>query len=97
MADLAVLEHDAEFAFARAAIVADRGDVFHAFARKRLNQIVGKTRAAESAKHNARAIANIRDCRVQTIHNFLGHRVLETAEMVLPVDCSRHGEFVQPR
>ena len=97
MADLAIFKHDAEFAFARAAIVADGGDIFDAFARKRLNQIVGETRAAKSTKHNARAIANIRDSRVQTIHNFIGHRALEIAELVLPVDCSRHGEFVQPR
>src|SRR5208283_3989439 len=61
MAHLAILEHDAELAFARPAIVAYRGDLFDALARQRLNQIIGETGATESSKHDARAIGNIRD------------------------------------
>ena len=68
---------DSQFAFAGAAIVADCGDIFNSFARQRLNQIVGEARAAKSAKHNARPIADVRYGGVQTVHNFFSHRVLD--------------------
>src|SRR6266403_253511 len=72
--DLIVLEHQAQFALARAAIVADRRDVFCPFARECLNQIVREARAAEPAEHNSRAIGNIGYGCIEAWINFLLHR-----------------------
>src|SRR6266478_2122603 len=74
MLDLIVFEHQAQFALARAAIVADRRDVFCPFARECLNQIVREARAAESAEHDSRAIGNIGYGCIETWINFLLHR-----------------------
>src|SRR5437867_5036850 len=74
MLDLIVFEHQAQFALARAAIVADRRDVFCPFARECLNQIVREARAAESAEHDSRAIGNIGYGCVEAWINFLLHR-----------------------
>jgi len=74
--DLIVLEHQAEFTLARAAIVADGRDVFRPFAGERLNQIIRETRAAESTEHDARAIGNVGNHLVYTGVNLLLHRAL---------------------
>src|SRR5208282_4691920 len=58
-ANLPVLEKDAELAVARAAIVADYAQIARALPRKRLNQIIGKSRAAEPAEHDACALRNV--------------------------------------
>src|SRR5229473_4144680 len=74
--DLIVLEHQAELAFAGAAIVANGGDVFRAFPREGLNQIIWEARAAESAEHDSRAIGNIGHDLVETGVEFLLHRAV---------------------
>jgi hypothetical protein len=73
---LFILEHNAEFAFSRAAIIADGGNIFDALLRQRLNQIIWEAGAAESAEHDPRAIGNIRDRGVQGTHNFGLHSSL---------------------
>src|SRR6266403_146686 len=72
--DLIVLEHQAELAFARAAIIGDRCDVFRSLARECLNQIVRKARATKPAEHDSRAIGNIGYRRIEAWINFLLHR-----------------------
>jgi len=47
MPDLIVLEHQPELAFACSTIVADSGDVFRAFPRQRLNQVIREARASK--------------------------------------------------
>src|SRR5713226_8113286 len=76
MLDLIVLEHQPELAFARPAIVADGGDVFRAFPRQRLNQVIGETRASESPEHDLRTIGNIRHGLVETGIDFSLHRAV---------------------
>src|SRR6478752_44361 len=61
----------------RTAVVADRDDVFRAAPRQRLDQIVRKSSAAESAEHDPRAIRHIRNDRVDVLINFLLHPALE--------------------
>jgi hypothetical protein len=92
---LAIFEHDAQFALARAAIVTDGGNVFDSLARQRLNQIVGKARTSEAAKHDARAIGNISDSLVERRENFSYHPLPSEAGMVLPIDCSQPTKNVQ--
>src|SRR6266436_1404566 len=74
--DLIVLEHQPKLAFARAAIVADGGDVFRALPRESLNQVVRKACAAKSTEHDLRAIGNIRHGRVETRVDFSLHRAV---------------------
>src|SRR5216684_6155102 len=76
MPDLIVLEHQPELAFACSTIVADGGNVFRAFPRQRLNQIIREARAAESSKHNLRAIRNIRHGLIETGIDFPLHRAV---------------------
>src|SRR5258708_39052439 len=76
MPDLIILEHQPKLAFACPAIVADGGDVFRAFPRQRLNQIIREARAAESSKHNLCAIRNIRHGLIQTGIDFPLHRAV---------------------
>src|SRR5258708_12739718 len=76
MPDLIILEHQPKLAFACPAIVADGGDVFRAFPRQRLNQIIRKARAAESSKHNLRAIRNIPHGPIETGIDFPLHRAV---------------------
>jgi len=99
VAHLAVLEHDAQFAFARSAIIADGSDIFQTLPRQSLNQIVRKARAAKPAKHDARAITDISYRLVQGIYYFLGHPKLDkkNSEMMWPIDCSQPAAIVQPR
>jgi hypothetical protein len=73
MLDLAVLKHQSQFSIVRATIVADGSDVFRAFARHGLDQIVRKTRASEAAEHDSSPIGNVRDSGVQIRVNFLFH------------------------
>ncbi len=73
MADLAVFEHQAKFAIARSAIVADGGDVFDVLPGQCLDQIVGKSRAAEAAEHDSSSVSNIGHGRIQTGINFVFH------------------------
>jgi hypothetical protein len=61
---------------ARAAIVADGEDVFRAFMRERLNQIVGEAGAAEAAEHHARAVGNVGDGSVEVGVDFIFHSSL---------------------
>src|SRR6266700_813819 len=71
--DLIILEHDAKFAVASPAIVADGGDVLRAFARQCLNEVIRKARASESSDHDLRAIRNIRHSFVEAGEHFLLH------------------------
>jgi hypothetical protein len=73
MADLAVFEHQAQFAIARSAIVADGGDVFRAFPGQRLDQIIGEASAAEAAEHDSNTVSNIGHSRIQAGINFVFH------------------------
>src|SRR2546427_8974141 len=74
--NLIVLEHQAKLAFARPAIVADGGNVFRAFPRQRLDQIIWETRASESSEHDLRAIGNIGNGCVETGIDFPLHRAV---------------------
>ena len=57
----------------RPAIIADGRNVSRARTRQRLNQIIGKARAAKSSKHDARAIRHAGHRGVQAAINFLFH------------------------
>src|SRR5260370_13841930 len=76
MPDLIVVEHQPNLAFACPAIVTDGGNVFRAFPRQRLNQIIREARAAESPKHDLRSIRNIGHSRVETGIDFPLHRAV---------------------
>jgi hypothetical protein len=73
VADLTIFEHEAELTVASAAIIADRGDIFGSFTGQRLNEVVWEARAAKSAKHDARAIGNVRHRGIEAAGNFLPH------------------------
>ncbi len=76
------LEEDAEFAVARAAVVADGENVARAFAGERLDQIVGEAGAAEAAEHHARAVGNVGDGGVDVGEDFLFHSGSELSSML---------------
>jgi len=69
MSYLPVLEKNPQLAIPRAAIIADHAQIPRAPPRQALNQIVGKPRAAESAKHHRRPVRNIRDSKVHRRKN----------------------------
>src|SRR5208282_5782515 len=71
--DLAVLEHQAQLAIVCSAVIADCGDVFGAFQSQRLDQVIGKSRATESAEHDASAVWNIGHGRIQACVDFVSH------------------------
>src|SRR5260370_5328131 len=71
--DLAVLEQQSQFAIACSAIVADGGDISRAFLGKRLDQVVGESCAAESAKHDSSAVWDIGHGRIQARIDFFPH------------------------
>src|SRR5208282_2476231 len=73
----------------RPAIIADGGDIFRAFADQRLNQVIGKSRTAESAEHDSSAVSNIGHSRIQARMDFVCHATAypTRAKPVLQREC----------
>src|SRR5580704_1187750 len=102
--DLIVLEHQPKFAIARSAIVADCRNVFGSLPHQRLNQVVGKTRATDSSKHDSNAIGNICNRLVKSRKNLSFHPALiapalgyERKRAATPLSTSHRPVSVPPK
>src|SRR5512137_2869488 len=88
MLNLFSLEEQAQLAFLGAAVIADSGDVFDAFAGQRLAKIIRKASAPEAAEHDCCAIGNVRDSGIEIGLNFLIHRApVKTRRWFTRTDC----------
>src|SRR5450755_1118469 len=75
VADQIVFEHQSELAFVSTAIVADGKNIFGAAASERLNEIIGKTCATKTPKHDARTVGDVSDSVAHAGINFLFHEL----------------------
>jgi hypothetical protein len=67
--DLPVLEKYPQLALSRPAIIADHAQTPRAPPRQPLNQIIRKSRAAESAEHDRSSVGDIRHRKVHRRKN----------------------------